>query len=162
MNSHLISNARFLGLTRVFPPNRLTIASVVLRDLPVYIKFTQTQTTLRRTCVVAGRIQLRAALMVRTGETLTGKGLFTFTTHELNWTELNWPSVSRPSYATVTTRSLVTRASVSTWLAAAKLGLLVLSDFWTHVFRCGCWHWSLHTPVRELELVRFSSRPKSC
>jgi len=33
MNSHLISNARFLGLTRVFPPNRLTIASVVFAGL---------------------------------------------------------------------------------------------------------------------------------
>ena len=37
----------------------------------------------------------------------------------------NWPATSRPSY---TTRSLVARNSVTTWLAAAKLGLLVPSQ----------------------------------
>jgi len=42
------------------------------------------------------------------------------------WTELNWTATSRPSY---TTRSLVTRVSVTTWLAAAKLGRLVLRQF---------------------------------
>jgi len=56
-----------------------------------------------------------------------------------NWNELNWPVTSQPSY---TTRSLVTRVSVSTRLAAAKLGRLVLSQFWTHAFQCGCSHGS--------------------
>jgi len=34
--------------------------------------------------------------------------------------------------------TLVRRISVTTWLAAAKLGRSVLSGFWTHVFQCGC------------------------
>ena len=40
--------------------------------------------------------------------------------------ELNWPAASQPS---CTTRSLVTRVSLTTGLAAAKLGRLVLSQF---------------------------------
>ena len=55
----------------------------------------------------------------------------------LNGTEMtcrNWPATSRPSY---TTRSLVTRVSVTNWLAAAKLGRLVLSQF----VRCEHFHW---------------------
>jgi len=44
----------------------------------------------------------------------------------INWNELYWPAtVSRPSS---TTGSLVTRVDVSTWLATAKLGRLVLSQ----------------------------------
>jgi len=43
-----------------------------------------------------------------------------------NWTEPRWSATSRPSY---TTRSLVTCVNVTTWLAAAKLGRLVLSQF---------------------------------
>jgi len=43
------------------------------------------------------------------------------------WTEVNWPTTSRPNY---TTYSLVTRVTVTIWLAAVKLGLLVLSEFW--------------------------------
>jgi len=44
------------------------------------------------------------------------------------WTELNWPATSRPSY---TTCSLVMRVTVNvtTWLAAVKLGRLVLGQF---------------------------------
>jgi len=45
------------------------------------------------------------------------------------WTKLDWSDLqpwSRPSY---TARSLVTRVSVTTWLATAKLGRLVLSQF---------------------------------
>ena len=41
-------------------------------------------------------------------------------------TELNWPATSRLGY---TTPSLVVRFGVTTWLAAAKLGRLVLSQF---------------------------------
>jgi len=61
--------------------------------------------------------------------------------------DLNWPATSRPSY---TMFSLVAHVSVTAWLAAAKLGRLVLSQFWTHVFDCGSLHWILH-PFRELE-----------
>ena len=53
-------------------------------------------------------------------------------------TELKWPATSRPSY---TTRWLVTRVSVTTGLAAAKLGRLVLSQFvccGTLVLECTC------------------------
>ena len=52
--------------------------------------------------------------------------------------DLNWPATSRPSY---TMFSLVAHVSVTAWLAAAKLGRLVLSQFWTHVFDCGSLHW---------------------
>jgi len=44
-----------------------------------------------------------------------------FTAHELNWTV-----AGRPSY---TTRSFVVHVSATTWLAAAKLGQLVLGQF---------------------------------
>jgi len=40
----------------------------------------------------------------------------------MNWTELNWSSNK-------SMRSLVTRVSMTTWLAAAKLGRLALSQF---------------------------------
>jgi len=48
------------------------------------------------------------------------------------WAELTWTEAAtgRPSY---TTWSLVMRVSVTTWLAAANLGRLVLSQFWTHI-----------------------------
>jgi len=51
----------------------------------------------------------------------------------------------------VATRSLVTRVSVTTLLAAAKLGLLVLGQFWAHVglLLCGCSH---NIGVHELQL----------
>jgi len=46
-------------------------------------------------------------------------------------TKLNWPAAGRTSY---TALSLVTRVSVTTWLAAAKQGRLVLGKFvrWEH------------------------------
>jgi len=48
------------------------------------------------------------------------------------WAELTWTEAAtgRPSY---TTCSLVMRVSVTTWLAAANLGRLVLSQFWTDI-----------------------------
>ena len=49
-----------------------------------------------------------------------------------NWTDLNWPATSRLSYMT---HSLVMRVSVTTGLAAAKIGRLVLSQFWTDIFQ---------------------------
>ena len=42
-----------------------------------------------------------------------------------------------------------------TWLAAVKLGRLVLSQFWTHVFQCGCSQRSSRT-VRELKFICFA------
>ena len=48
----------------------------------------------------------------------------------MNFTELNWHATSRPSYST---RSLVTRVSVTTWLAAEKLGQWVLGHIHTRV-----------------------------
>ena len=72
----------------------------------------------------------------------------------MNWTELQ--QVDRTSHKT---RSFVTRVSVTTWLAATKLGTLVLCSFWTHVLQCGCLHWSARTPFLDLEFssVQISS-----
>ena len=68
----------------------------------------------------------------------------------LNVTEMtcrNWPATRRPSY---TTRSLVTRVSVTTWLAAAKLGRLVLSQF----VRCEHSRWNTRLHIwRSVQLV---------
>ena len=61
-----------------------------------------------------------------------------------NGTELTWNK--SPSYMT---RSLVTRVSVTTWLAAAKLGRLVLSEFWTHAFLCGCPRCSFNQSINQ-------------
>ena len=66
---------------------------------------------------------------------------WTTCSQRMNWSELNWTELTR-SY---TTRSLVTRVSVTPWLAAAKLGRLVLGEFWTDAFQCGYSHWSLQT-----------------
>jgi len=59
----------------------------------------------------------------------------------MNWTELNRPATSRPSY---TTRSLVTRVSATTWLAAANLWRLVLSQF----VRCEQSRWNTRVTVQ--------------
>ena len=53
------------------------------------------------------------------------KDLFT----ALIWTELEWPATTRPILHPYTMRLLVMRISVTTWLAAAKLGRLVPSQF---------------------------------
>jgi len=66
---------------------------------------------------------------------------WTTCSQRMNWSELNWTELTH-SY---TTRSLVTRVSVTPWLAAAKLGRLVLGEFWTDAFQCGYSHWSLRT-----------------
>ena len=56
-----------------------------------------------------------------------------------HWTELNWPKTSRPVYRT---RSLVMRTIVTSWLAAAKLGRLVLSQS----VRCEQSRWNTRVP----------------
>jgi len=66
------------------------------------------------------------------------------------WTELNWPATSRPSY---TTRSLVALISVTIWLAAAKLGRLVLSQF----VRCEHSHRSTMRSELEFSSVSFTA-----
>jgi len=66
----------------------------------------------------------------------------------MNWTDLQ-AATSRPSY---TTRSLVTRVSVTTWLAAAKLGRLVFSQF----VRCE------HSRWKACGEVQFSSIQFMC
>jgi len=74
---------------------------------------------------------------------------------------LNWPAASRPSYTA--RRLLVTRVSVTTWLAAAKLGRLVLSQF----VRCEHSHankplcWSLFMLLCDDVLTRGGSRQPS-
>ena len=74
--------------------------------------------------------------------------------------ELNWTAKSRPSY---TTRSLVTpihvrqRHATWSWLAAAKLGRLVLSEFWTHVVQSGCSFTLQSLQFPDWTSVQFSS-----
>ena len=64
---------------------------------------------------------------------------------ELNWTELTYKN--RPSNKTyVGACSLARRVSVTTWLAAAKVGRLVLSQF----VRCRHLRWKARTPVRQV------------
>jgi len=57
------------------------------------------------------------------------KGVFALNVLELDWIKLNWPATTWPGY---TTRVLIMRVSVTIWLAVAKLGRLVLGEFWTH------------------------------
>ena len=59
----------------------------------------------------------------------------------MNWRELAYSLY--PVTRRVTTRSLVTTISVTTWLAAAKLGRLVLIEF-----QCSCPHWSSRTGIQ--------------
>jgi len=59
------------------------------------------------------------------------------------WTELNWPNESTQ----LRRHLLVTRVSVTTGLTAAKLGRLVLGEFWTHAFHSA----AVHTGVLELQ-----------
>ena len=55
--------------------------------------------------------------------------------------DMNWTAPSRPSY---TTRSLVARRRVATWPATAKLGWLVLRQFWAYLFQC----WRLRNGIQ--------------
>jgi len=57
----------------------------------------------------------------------------------MNWTDLTWTDLQQVDPITwrVTTRLLVALVSVTTWrlnFAAAKVGLLVLGEFWTNIF----------------------------
>ena len=75
----------------------------------------------------------------------------TFCSQHINWNELKWSDptrTSRPTLDGATRRVHWSRASaVTTRLAAAKLGRLVLGEFWTYVFQR-----AVHTGVRELQL----------
>jgi len=82
------------------------------------------------------------------------KGLFT--THDLNWTELNWTDLTDLNKSTQLGNTFVCHARrrhdyTSYWLAAVKLGRIILGKFSTQVFQCWCSHWSSLIAVRKLQ-----------
>jgi len=59
-----------------------------------------------------------------------------------------WTELTRTDLQQVDLVTLVTRVSVTAWLAAAKPGRLVLSQFWTYAFEGGCSHWKKNVSPR--------------
>ena len=62
----------------------------------------------------------------------------------MNYSKPTWTVTSRPSYKTCS----FMHVSVTTWLAAVKLGQLVFSQFWTHVVQCSWPYWRSRTGVQ--------------